>query len=334
MVKSLEISHSIRIPSGQRHTTLISLADSLLFNHNHLAGGKNTVDELRNFFDQINDELCEPPLPSEERDSIWRSALDFVNKLNASGETEIQKDEKKENGEPGNDLVVSIAEKIMLNHGIATMSDTAEIYYYDAHNGVYVQGGEVLIETEAEEYENRISTYKVAEIINKIRRRTYVSRTDFDRDSNLINLRNGLFNIMTGQLVEHSSKYLSLAQLPINYDPKAKCPNILRFLGQVLRPKDVFIVLQVFGYCLYRTSKYEKAIMCCGKGDNGKSTLQRLFERFLGDQNVSHASIQELNNDRFAIADLHGKIANVCADLKAESSPTLVFSKCWYREIP
>ncbi len=43
-----------------------------------------------------------------------------------------------------------------------------------------------------------------------------------------------------------------------------------------------------------------------------------LFEQFLGDQNVSHASIQELNNDRFAIADLHGKLANVCADLKAE----------------
>ena len=155
------------------------------------------------------------------------------------------------------------------------MSDTADIYYYDANNGVYVHGGEVLIETEAEELENRISTYRVNEIINKIRRRTYVSRTDFDRDSNLLNLRNGLLNIMTGQLVGHSPEYLSLVQLPINYDPKAKCPNILRFLGQVLRPKDVFTVLQLFGYCLYRTSKYEKAIMCCGKGDNGKGTLHK-----------------------------------------------------------
>jgi len=58
--------------------------------------------------------------------------------------------------------------------------------------------------------------------------------------------------------------------------------------------------------------------MLCGKGDNGKGTLLKLFERFLGDLNVSHASLQELNNDRFAIADLHGKLANVCADLKAE----------------
>jgi phage/plasmid-associated DNA primase len=33
---------------------------------------------------------------------------------------------------------------------------------------------------------------------------------------------------------------------------------------------------------------------------------------------VLQVSIQELNNDRFAIADLHGKIANVCADLQTE----------------
>jgi putative DNA primase/helicase len=46
--------------------------------------------------------------------------------------------------------------------------------------------------------------------------------------------------------------------------------------------------------------------------------LKEYLNDFLGDQNVSHASIQELNNDRFAISDLHGKIVNVCADLKAE----------------
>ena len=109
-----------------------------------------------------------------------------------------------------------------------------------------------------------------------------------------------------------------LVQLPVFYDPNAKCPNILRFLGQVLRPRDVFTALQLFGYCLCRTAKYEKAAMLCGKGDNGKGTLIRLFERFLGEKNVSHASLQELNNDRFAIADLHGKLANVCADLKVE----------------
>jgi len=167
---------------------------------------------------------------------------------------------------------------------------------------------------------HRIYPYhrNLQEIINKIKRKPYVNLSEFDKDLNICNLRNGLLNIMTGEFISHTPNYLSLVQLPVFYGPKAKCPNILRFLGQILLPKDVFTVLQLFGYCLHRKAKYEKAVMCCGKGDNGKGTLLKLFERFLGDQNVSHASIQELNNDRFAIADLHGKLANVCADLKAE----------------
>jgi hypothetical protein len=37
---------------------------------------------------------------------------------------------------------------------------------------------------------------------------------------------------------------------------------------------------------------------------------------FLGSENVSHASLQELSDDRFAAADMYGKLANICADLK------------------
>lgn len=58
--------------------------------------------------------------------------------------------------------------------------------------------------------------------------------------------------------------------------------------------------------------------MCVGKGDNGKSTFLKVFEHFLGLENKSHASLQELNSDKFAIADLHGKSANIYSDLKAE----------------
>ena len=212
----------------------------------------------------------------------------------------------------------SLLERLMEQFTFKTVRDTEDIYYYNETKGVYRSLGETIIKEQLEILNPAIKTCEVTEIINKIKRRTYVELDQFDRDSNLLNLRNGLLNIMTGEFTSHSPDGLSTVQLPINNDPKAKCPNVLRFLGGVLRPKDVFTVLQIFGYCLYRTAKYEKAVMCSGKGDNGKGTLLKLFERFLGDHNVSHASLQELNNDRFAIADLHGKLANVCADLKAE----------------
>jgi P4 family phage/plasmid primase-like protien len=117
---------------------------------------------------------------------------------------------------------------------------------------------------------------------------------------------------------EHSPEHLSTIQIPLVYDPNAKCPNILKFFGQILKPKDVFTVIQLFGYCLYRTTKYEKAVLLIGKGANGKSTLLRLLETFLGTSNVSHVSLQELGSDRFASAELWGKLANIFADLKAD----------------
>lgn len=220
----------------------------------------------------------------------------------------------------GNDEDTSYSplERLMQQFTFKTVRDTEEIYYYDEIRGAYYNLGETLIKEQLEILRPTIRTGEVMEIINKIKRRTYAERIQFHQDSNLLNLRNGIFNNMTGEFTSHTPDHLTLVQLPVFYNPKAKCPNILRFLGQVLQPKDVFTVLQIFGYCLYGTTKYEKAVMCCGKGDNGKGTLLKLFERFLGDGNVSHASIQELNSDRFAIADLHGKLANICADLKAE----------------
>ena len=51
-----------------------------------------------------------------------------------------------------------------------------------------------------------------------------------------------------------------------------------KFLNGILKEKDVVIMLQFIGYCMYK-SRFEKEALCIGKGDNGKSTL--LSIRFL-----------------------------------------------------
>jgi putative DNA primase/helicase len=145
-----------------------------------------------------------------------------------------------------------------------------------------------------------ITTHELHEVINQIKRRTYIDRSCFDSNIDILNLQNGLLNIHTLEFAEHSPDYLSLVQLPIKYDPNAKCPNVLKFLGEIIKP-DVFTAIQLCGYCLYKSAKYEKAVMCVGKGDNGKSTFLKLIERLLGIKNVSHVSLQELNGDKFVI---------------------------------
>ena len=153
------------------------------------------------------------------------------------------------------------------------------------------------------------------EVVNQISRRTGIDRCEFDSNPNIINLQNGLLSIRTLRLDKHSPNNLSLIQLPIKYKKGAKCPKITKFLNQVLKPKDVSTALQLIGYCLYKSAKFQKALMCVGKGSNGKSVFLELIGRFLGEANVSHISLQDLCDDRFAKAGLFGKAANIFSDL-------------------
>ena len=52
-------------------------------------------------------------------------------------------------------------------------------------------------------------------------------------------------------------------------------------------------------------------------GSNGKGVVLSIIEALLGNSNCSHRSLQDLDTNRFAIADLYGKYANTFGDLKS-----------------
>jgi putative DNA primase/helicase len=52
-----------------------------------------------------------------------------------------------------------------------------------------------------------------------------------------------------------------------------------------------------------------------GGGGNGKGTLLDTIIALLGKENVSAVSLQDLAENRFRVAELHGKLANIFADL-------------------
>ncbi len=216
----------------------------------------------------------------------------------------------------GNNSTELLADAIMNDHVFKTMKDTGEIYCYDPENGIYKSDGKIKIEILCEVLKADIKTQTVTEVVNKIKRRTYVDRIEFDANQDVQVLKNGVLNIKTLELSPHSQSFLSTVQLPLKYDPKAKCLRIQKFLGQTFEPKDVFTVLQFIGYILIKNCKYEKALLLYGDGKNGKSVFIKIIESFVGMQNTSHVSYLELESDKFASADLYRKYVNVLADLK------------------
>ncbi|EQD31593.1 DNA primase, partial [mine drainage metagenome] len=75
-------------------------------------------------------------------------------------------------------------------------------------------------------------------------------------------------------------------------------------------------VQKLFGYCIgVPGHPYQCAHLFVGEGNNGKSTLLAVLIALLGKENVSAETLTSLTENRFAGANLWGKLANVFADL-------------------
>jgi putative DNA primase/helicase len=59
-------------------------------------------------------------------------------------------------------------------------------------------------------------------------------------------------------------------------------------------------------------------LICVGGEDNGKSILLKLIGAFLGPENTSNRTLHSLVANQFATADLHGKLANIFADISSK----------------
>lgn len=202
---------------------------------------------------------------------------------------------------------------IMNKFEFKTIRETEEVLFYA--NGIYNYGGESLIKMEAELLVPDCTKYMVNEIIATIQRKTFVDKAEFNNKPNYIHLKNCIYDIDTSTVLEHTPDILATVRLDVNYEKNAIAPEFLKFLRECLDPKDIFSVLEQMASCLIKSSKFGKAFMYVGTGQNGKSTLLYIIESILGKENVSHISIHELDESRFSKAELSGKLANIYADI-------------------
>jgi len=135
----------------------------------------------------------------------------------------------------------------------------------------------------------------------------------------IVNVRNGLYNVMDGSLKPHTADYYSTVQINADYDPSAQCPQFQEFLSGILPEDEVFLLQEIFGYLLIPVNKAQKSFVFVGAPNAGKSTLLSIAQEvLLGSDNVSNIPWQGLG-DRFNKAELFGKLANIFADLPSKA---------------
>jgi putative DNA primase/helicase len=134
----------------------------------------------------------------------------------------------------------------------------------------------------------------------------------------ILNVKNGLLRVVDRVLLPHSPDHLSPVQLPVDYDPKADCPAIKKFVSEVFPADAVDLAWEILGWLMVPNTSIQKAVLLMGEGANGKSTWLSLLIAFIGKTNTSSVSLHKLESDRFAAARLIGKFANICPDLPSE----------------
>lgn len=148
--------------------------------------------------------------------------------------------------------------------------------------------------------------------------RIQLKSSDLNSNKNLINFKNGVWDIEKGRLIDHDSKYLQTVQIPHSVlEPNNKWKNTKLYDFLVNKVKldkpEIGMLLDYMAYCLTLDYGLKTFLILYGQSNTGKSVLIRFFETLVGRSNTSSLSMHELSK-RFYPAQLYNKLLNSCAD--------------------
>jgi putative DNA primase/helicase len=302
------------IPEGERNETLHRYACSL-----RGTGGGLEFAEILNAVSAANESRCNPPLPVGDVRTLVESACKHPK---GNGKPHVMNDSTEQSGgaatadDDDKLAICEIADMITADAHLAV--DTGgKLYVFDG--GVYKPSGESYLKRRVKAILGELNrpeqwtSRKSEEVVKYISVDAPVlwERPPLDK----INVMNGLLNLSKRKLEPHSPEFLSPIQLPVNFDPAARCPHWDDFVSTTFPPDAEAIAWEIPAWLATPDTSIQKAVLLNGDGANGKSTYLNAVLAFIGRRNASAVSLHKLENDRFSVARLVGKLANICPDL-------------------
>lgn len=110
----------------------------------------------------------------------------------------------------------------------------------------------------------------------------------------------------------------ALTRLPVEYDPSADYDEWADYVDEWAEDGYADALQEYVGYCLHVGEiPIHRALLLVGSGANGKGTFLSVVRALLGRDNTSSIELQTLANERDAVADFYGSLANIDDDLSA-----------------
>jgi len=110
----------------------------------------------------------------------------------------------------------------------------------------------------------------------------------------------------------------ALTRLPVEYDPDATAEEWLSLVEEWAEEGHADALQEYVGYCLHIGGiPIHRALLLVGSGANGKGVFLSTVRALLGEENTSSIELQTLANERDAVAQFYGSVANIDDDLSA-----------------
>ncbi len=132
---------------------------------------------------------------------------------------------------------------------------------------------------------------------------------EFNPDRHLINVRNGVLDLKTGQLAPHDPSFLMTRMFGASFREGALCPRFQKFMNEVL-PDPVMrdYVKRALGYTLLGDADRRAMFLIYGPSGTGKSTLMEIMRAVFGDYGTTAPSgtFRSRHEGNGVTNDLHG----------------------------
>jgi putative DNA primase/helicase len=141
---------------------------------------------------------------------------------------------------------------------------------------------------------------------------------DGRRSGQIVAAANGLLDVDSRVLYEHTPLYFSTVSVPFPYDPAAPEPHrFLEFLGE-LWPQETAAVdalQEWFGYVISGRVNLQKMLLMIGPTRGGKGVLARILTALIGKRNVCGPTLSSFAGE-FGLAPLLGKSLAIISDVR------------------
>lgn len=245
------------------------------------------------------------------KEIVYTSGNYYKVSINELEIEQIEYQEIKESDKPSHDI---IARRLLQENEIRVFEDTLYIY----ENGVY-RRNEKSINRKIIEIYPKATTRMQKEVKSYLLTMAPEVQLKYE---NVINFRNGLFDLRTNQIILHSPKYFTINQINVNLNTNpVKVVAVDKFLDRITcdNCERKNAILQMIGYSMTSSVEMQKAFVLYGKtAGNGKSTLLEIIEKLIGRENVSHVTLQDFVSNRFSVSEIKGKLVNIVSEMTKE----------------